>query len=275
MQSSLGPLAGDGFKSASIWRGRSHRLRSMVSRSTSRDACSSCKSLRCRRHAPSGLPPRFECRPLLGGSREATWTVKSAASKSCSTMPPLWRGTIGQGLAAGRVMPPRSRQASSRTCILGKAEELGLRGCRRHRRRIASVPGLGCSSAIFDPNSLPAVVQRARASALARSRRRPTSRLWFARSPAPQSLQQSLLAAHALILRVLDVPDLQAQPDDRFTAVRSAARLSAACNRPLEGHPRRNRNVGLDFPQYLQLIRASLAAHAAVRCACFPRLHGT
>jgi hypothetical protein len=108
---------------------------------------------------------------------------------------------------------------------------------------------------ILAPDSLPAVVrafQRPlsldRVEADIASQVRPLAE--------PQSLQQTLLALHRFLLRTLDLPDLQSQPD-------IAVKLSAA-KRDYEqraaslliGMRDDAAPVGQELPQYLELMRA-------------------
>jgi len=247
-----GPLGGDGFKSASIWRGDlivslngqsldlagyirfmqslagGDTLRVVYRRGSNADPYSA---------VPRGDPD--------GEERSVEIVLDDAA---------LWRGTIGQGLPAGRLMPP-APPGEFEDLILGKAEELGLWAA--DGTGAALLPYLASlQERILDPNSLPAVV-RALERPLSLDRVEADIAALVRPLAGAQSLQQSLLAAHALILRVLDVPDLQAQPDvaSRLSAARrDYQQLAIGLSRDLRDG---TETSGPDFPQYLQLIRAS------------------
>jgi hypothetical protein len=248
-----GPFAGDGFKSSSIWRGDlivsingqsldaagyTQLLKSLAAGTTLRVVYRRASSADPHSAVPHGDP---------NGEERAIEIVLDDAAK--------WSGTLGHGLAPGHVIPP-AQPGEFEDLILTKAQELGLRSA------VGGVDALLANLSelqqkILALNSLPPVVQAFqrplsldRVEADIASQVRPLAE--------PQSLQQSLLALHQFILRTLDLPDLQAQPD-------LAVKLSAA-RREYEQRAvslfkgMRDGDVALvgqELPQYLELMRAS------------------
>ena len=246
-----GPFAGDGFKSPSIWRGDlivsmngqsldvagyTELLKSLAVGDTLRVVYRRGSSADPYSAVPHGDPD---------GEERTIEIVLDDATK--------WSGTIGQGLPPGHVIPS-AQSGAFEDLILTKAQELGLR----------SAPGgvdallanlYSLQQKILVPNSLPAVVQAFqrplsldRVEADIASQVRPLAE--------PQSLQQALLAIHQFILRTLDLPDLQSQPD---IAVKLSAAKRAYEQRAvnlLKGMRDDSAPLGPELPQYLELMRA-------------------
>jgi len=247
-----GPLAGDGFQSASIWRGdlivslngqaldvAGYRqlLSSLAAGDTLRVVYRRSSNSDPHAALPRGDP---------GGEERSIEIVLEDAAR--------WRGTIGQGLAPGHVVDP-AKPGEFEDFLLTNAEELGLR----------SAPGgvgpllahlSGLQQSLLAPNSLPAVVQALRrplsldqVEAALASLARPLAE--------PQSLEQTLRICHQLLLRTLDVPDLQSGPDleAKLSGVRRDYEQRAA--RLLKAMRDDPAPLGPDLPEYLELIRAS------------------
>ena len=247
-----GPFGGDGSKSASIWRGDlivsmngqsldlagyTRLVRSLAAGETLRIVYRRGANADPYSAIPQGDPN--------GEERSVAVVLDDAAN---------WRGTLGRGLGSGRVIPP-AQAAEFEELILSKAEELGLR----------SPPGTldallaylaSLQQRLLDPNSVPAVVHALerplsldRVEADIASQVRPLAQ--------PQPLQDSLLALHQFTLRVLDLADFQSRPGValELSAARheyervAASLLMAMRDGNVTGSP--------EFPQYLQLIRAS------------------
>jgi hypothetical protein len=247
-----GPLGGDGFKSPSIWRGDlivslngqsldlagyMQLMQSLAAGDTLRVVYRRGSSADPYSAVPGGDP---------NGEERSVEIVLGDAT--------VWRGTIGQGLPPTRVIPP-AQPGEFEDLILGKAEELGLRS--PDGTGAALLPYLASlQRGLLDPNALPAVVHALerplsldRVEAGIAALVRPLAR--------PQSLQQSLLALHELILRVLDIPDLQSQPDvaSRLSAARrNYQQLAISFLKDIRDETAIS---GPNFPQYLQLIRES------------------
>jgi hypothetical protein len=178
-----------------------------------------------------------------------------------------WRGTLGQGLGPGRVIAPAGA-GEFEDLVLRKAEELGLRGSNGGVD--ALVGRLALSRGRLDSNSLPAVVHGLerplsldRVEAEIAAQVRPLAQ--------PQPLQDTLLALHQFILRVLDLEDLQSQPDvalDLSAARREYERVAAGLLQSM-----RDGSVASspEFPEYLQLMRASPQL-VALSVATVPRV---
>jgi hypothetical protein len=246
-----GPFAGDGFKSPSIWRG--DLIVSMNGQSL--DVAGYTQLLKSLapgdklrvvyRRASSADP--YSAIPLGDPDGE------ERSSEIVLGDPQKWSGTIGQGLPPGHVIAP-AETGEFEDLVLTKAQELGL------RRAPGGVDALlanlsAAQQKILAPNSLPAVVQAFqrplsldRVEAGIASQVRPLAER--------QSLQQSLLAIHQFILRTLDLPNLQAQPD---IAVRLSAAKRAYEQRAvnlLKGMRDDSAPLGPELPQYLELMRA-------------------
>lgn len=165
-----------------------------------------------------------------------------------------WRGTLGRGLGPGRILPP-ALAGEFEDLILTKAEALGLRSSPGGVNALLASMAL-LQQRLLDPNSVPGVV---------RALERPLSLdrveadiAWQIRPLAqPQPLQDSLLALHQFILQILDLPDLQSRPDidlELSAARRDYARAAAGL---LRGMRDGSATASPEFPQYLQVIRAS------------------
>lgn len=246
-----GPLGGDGFKSPSIWRGD-------LIVSLNGQSLDVAGYLRLVKSLFAGDPLRIVYRrgsadPYaavpLGDPNGAERSIEIVLDDAAR-----WRGTIGQGLAHHHMIVP-AEPGEFEESILRNAEGLGLRG------------GDGAIDALLlyladlqrdllGPNSLPAVAQ-----ALERPLALDSVEADIAASvrplSEPQSLQQSLLALHKLLVRWLDVPDLQWQPDiaERLSTARGKYRQLATSL--LQDMRDQTEVSAPDFPQYLGLIRTS------------------
>jgi hypothetical protein len=247
-----GPLDGDGFKSPSIWRGdlivslngQSHDvagyirlIRSLAPGDTLRVVYRRGSSADPYSAVPHGDP---------NGEERSVETVLGDAA--------MWRGTIGQGLPSPRVISPAG-SGEFEGLILGKAEQLGLR--RADGTGEALVQYLAeLERGLLDPNSLPGVT-RALERPLSLDRVDADILAELRRIAPAQPLQQSLLALHEIILRVLDVSDLHSQPDIalRLSAARREYEQVAATL--LKGLRDELELSGPEFPRHLKLIRES------------------
>jgi len=247
-----GPFSGDGFKSSSIWRGDlivSMNGQSLdvggylqLLRSLAAGDALRVVYRRGENADPYAAVPRGDPK---GEERSVEILLDDAAK---------WRGTIGQGRPPGRAISS-AQSGEFEDLILTRAEEFGLRSAPGTLDALLAHQS-SLQRRLLDPNSLPAVVQALerplsldRVEAEIASQVRPLAQ--------PQSLQQSVLALHQFTLRVLDLPDMQSKPD-------AAVKLSAARRDYQElaaGLLKRMRDEGAasdpQFPQYLQLMRAS------------------
>ena len=261
-----GPFSGDGFKSPTIWRGDlivsmngqsldtagyAQLLKSLAAGDTLRVVYRRGSSADPYSAVPHGDP---------NGEERTVEVVVGDPEK--------WSGTISQGLPPGQVIPP-APAGEFEDLVLAKAEELGLR----------SAPGgldallanlFASQQKILAPNSLPAVVQAFqrplsldRVEAGIASQVRPLAE--------HQSLQQSLLAIHQVILQTLNLQDLQTQPD---IAVRLAAAKRDYGQRAatlVKGTLHDSAALGPELPQYLELMRAGPEL-AALSVAMLPKV---
>ena len=261
-----GPFGGDGFKSPTIWRG--DLIVSMNGQSL--DAAGYYQFLRSM---AAGDAVRLVYRRASNPDPYAGIPHGDANGEERSVEIVLddvarWTGTIGQGLAPGRAVPA-TQPGEFEELILGKAAQLGLRtapgGVDALLANLASL-----QQRILAPNTLPAVIQALerplsldRIEADIASQVRPLAE--------PQSVQQTLLALQQFLLRTLDLPDLESQPD-------VAAELSAA-RRQYEkratdlasGMRDESAPVGPDLPEYLELMRAGPHI-AALAIAMLPKV---
>ncbi len=198
------------------------------------------------RRGPGGDPYSAIPRGDPNGEEHTIEIVLDEAAK--------WRGSLGRGLQAGRVIPP-AQAGEFEDLILAKAQQLGLRSPPGTvDALLATLSSL--QQRLLGPDSVPAVVHALerplsldRVEAEIASQVRPLAE--------PQSLQQTLLGVHQLILHTLDVPDLQLQPDValRLSAARRDYQQVAA--KLLEAMRDDGAASSPDFPRYLQLVRDS------------------
>jgi len=261
-----GPFGGDGFKSPSIWRG--DFIVSMNGQSLDVEgyirlihslAAGDLLQVVYRRSAnpdpysaiPNGDPQ---------GNERSVDVILDDASR--------WSGLIGQGLAPGHAILP-ARSGEFEDLLLTKAEELGLRsahgGVDALLKHLSSV-----QQSLLAPGSLPAVVQ-----ALQRPLSLDRTEADIASQVRPlaeaQSLQETLLALHRFLLRTLDVPDLQSQPDvaaKLSEAKRNYQQRAASLMRAMRDDVT---PLDQDLPQYLELIRVS-ADLVPLSIAMLPRV---
>lgn len=261
-----GPLGGDGFKSPSIWRG--DLLVSMNGHSL--DAVGYYQLLRSMavgdtvrliyRRAANADPYAGVPRGDPDGEERSVEIVLDDLAR--------WTGTIGQGLAPGRSVPA-AQPGEFEELILDKAAQLGLRtapeGVDPLLANLASL-----QQRILAPHTLPAVIQALerplsldRIEADIASRVRPLAER--------QSIQQTLLALQELLLRTLDLPDLQSEPDvaGKLSAARREYEKRAATL--ASGMRDESAPVGADLPDYLELMRAGPQV-AALSLALLPKV---
>ena len=247
-----GPFGGDGSRSPSIWRGDlivsingqsldlagyDRLLRSLAPGDTLQVVY---------RRGPTADPDAAIPRGDPEGEERSVAVVLDDAAK--------WRGTLGAGLAAGRSIP--SAQAGElEDLILAKAQALGLRVAPAALDTLQAYLAT-LQRRLLDPNSLPAVVHALerplsldRVEADIASQVRPLAQ--------PQTVEDSLLALHRLIVRVLDVADLQTRPEvavELSAARRAYERVAANLLRGLRDA---SATASAQFPEYLALMRAS------------------
>ena len=247
-----GPLAGDGFQSASIWRGdlivsiNGQALdvagyRKLLSSLAAGDTLRVVYRRSSNSDPHSALP-----RGDPGGEEHSIEIVLDDAAR--------WSGTIGQGLSPGHVIGP-AKPGEFEDFLLANAEELGLRSAPGGLDPLLAYLS-GLQQSLLARNSLPAVVQALQrplsldhVEAELASLARPLGE--------PQSLQQTLRIGHELILRALDVPDLRSESDldaKLSAARRDYERRAARLAKAMRDDPT---PLGPDLLDYLELIRAS------------------
>lgn len=246
-----GPFGGNGVKSPSLWRG--DLIVSMNGKSL--DAAGYVRLVQSLnagdilrvvyRRAAKPDPYAALARGDPEGQLRSVDVVLDDAAK--------WQGTIGRGLPSTRVIGA-SEPGEFENLILEQADAFGLRAPAGVDALLASLASL--QTQLLDPNSLPAVAQALRRP-LSLDRIEADFAAQIRPLAEPRPLQETLAGLHQLILRSLNLPDLQSQSD-------LAEKLSAAGHdyRELAVHfadAIRSRTLmsNPQFARYLELVRAS------------------
>ena len=247
-----GPFGGDGVRSPSIWRG--DLIVSMNGQSL--DVGGYIGWLRTLapgdalrvvyRRAVQADPLAAVPRGDRGGEERSVEVVLDDAAK--------WRGTLGRGLGARKALAP-AQAGEFEALLLAKAERLGLREPPAALdAQLAYLATL--QRALLDPNSVPAVVH-----ALERPLSLDRTEADFAAQvrplAPPQTLSATLAALHRLVLGVLDLKDLQAQPDVASRLSTARREYAQAAADLLTGMRDGSATASADFARTLELMRAS------------------
>jgi hypothetical protein len=247
-----GPLGGDGFKSASIWRGdlivsidgQSLEVVGYVRLIQSLVAGSRVQVVyrRSAQADPYAAIPRGD----PDGEERSVEIVLDDAQK--------WSVPIGRGLAFGRKVPP-AQPGEFEGLVLAMAEELGLRstqgGLDALTAHLAQV-----QQRLLAPDTLPSIV---------RALQRPASldhvEAEIAAQVRPlaqtQPLADTLDALHRLILRVLDLPDVRGQPGLLEALARARQEYGARARSLMRFMRDDSAALGPDLAAHLELMRAS------------------
>lgn len=245
-----GPLAGDGFKSATIWRGDLIAAMNDIAS----DAAGYMRLIRSLTagdmlritYRRSRSPDPFAGLPVGDPEGEAR-TVDIVLDDA-----DRWTGSIGRGLTAGRAFEPAAA-GDLEAPIMTRARALapadapdGVDGL------VASLAAL--QRRLLDPNALPLAVQ-ALERPLSLDRVEADLAEQVRRLAVAQPLPHVLSDVHRFLLRTLDLSDAPA-PEHALDGLRAARDASMPLAVSLLADLAADRALtSPDFPRYLQLMR--------------------
>jgi len=245
-----GPFGGDGFQSASIWRG--DLIVSMNGQSL--DAAGYVRLIRglaagdklrvVYRRSTNPDPRAGVPQGDRNGEQRTVEIILDEADK--------WTGTVGRGLPPGRVIGP-AQAGAFEPRLLATATELGLRTDPGGLDQLTAALS-ALQQRILDPN-VPAGVVHALSRPLSLDRVEADLAAQVRPLAQPQTLQDSLQRIHRLLLRALDLPDWQMRPDLFLELAAARHHYLPLAVSLVSGARDGAFATGSAFPHYLQLMR--------------------